>query len=63
LQKFFRIASEFFQFVVRLLRPGKLHQLYFLKLMLANNSAHVLPIGTGFAAEAWGVGRQRDGQA
>ena len=39
------------QFIVRILRTGKLHQLNFLKLMLADDTAYVLAVRTGLAAE------------
>ena len=42
---------------------GKLHQLHFLKLMLTDNSADILPIRSGFAAKTGSVRGQANWQA
>src|ERR1017187_10545572 len=56
------IASELFVLLVRLLGLGELHQLNLLELVLADDAAHVLAMRAGFAAEAWSIGSERDGQ-
>ena len=62
LQNVLGIGGELFELVVALLGPRELHQLHLLKLVLADDAAHVAAVGAGFAAEAGRVGAQRDGQ-
>src|SRR5215472_17711064 len=45
-----------------MLGPSELHQLDLLELVLADDSAHVAPIGPSLAAETRRVGAQRDGE-
>src|ERR1700756_199681 len=53
LQNFFRVTGQLLMFLVRAFRMRKLHQFHFLKLMLPDDSANVLPIRSCFATEAW----------
>ena len=46
------MMGQFLQLVVGIFRPREFHQLDFLELMLANDSAHVFPIGSRLAAKA-----------
>src|SRR5258708_32427612 len=51
LKYIFGIASESFEFVVARFRRSELHQLYFLKLVLPDNAAHVTAVRACFTAE------------
>ena len=59
----FGVARELFVLVVRLLGARELYQFHLLKLVLANDAAHVLAVRSGFAAEARRVGGEQQGQA
>ena len=52
LQYHFSVARELLVLVVRLIGPCELHQFNFLKLVLADDPAHVFAIRPGLAAEA-----------
>src|SRR5208283_4364244 len=47
---------------VALFRPRESHQFDLLKLVLADDAAHVAAVAAGFAAETGRVGGQPDGQ-
>ena len=57
------VVGELFEFVVGSFGTSKLYQLHFLKLVLANDSADVFAIRSGFAAKAGRVGGEADRQA
>src|SRR5271156_1155675 len=57
------IVSQLLQFIIRGLGTREFHQFNLLKLVLPDNSAHVLTIGTRFAAKTRGIRRQRNRQA
>src|SRR5581483_5284869 len=59
----FGVTRELLVLIVRSFRTHELHQFDFLKLVLANDSAYVFAVGTGFTAEAGSVGGERDGKA
>src|SRR5581483_5044519 len=62
LQYRFSVVRELLVLFVGFVRARELHQLHFLKLVLADDATHVLAVGTGFAAETWSVRGERDGQ-
>ena len=62
LQNFLCIPRELFMFLVGLLRARELDQFYFLKLVLANDAAHVLAVRPSFATEARSVSRYANRQ-
>ena len=47
---------------VRLIGAGKFDQLHLLKLVLADDSTHILAVRAGFGTEARGVSHQAHGQ-
>ena len=57
-QDVFGVADHFFQCVVRRFGADDLHHFHFVKLVLADQAAHVFAVRTGFAAEAGGMGGQ-----
>ena len=57
------VVGQFFQFVVRSLGTRELHQFHLLKLVLADDSAHILAVRSGLAAKARSVRGQRNRQA
>ena len=59
---FFGIGRQLFQLVIALLGSREFHQLHFLKLVLADDAAHIAPVGTSLAAETGRVGAELDGQ-
>src|SRR5208283_1616769 len=63
LQHLLGIARELLVFFPRLLWLGELHELDFLKLVLANDASHILAVRTGLAAEARRVRGERNRQA
>ena len=58
LQDRFRVPRELLVLFVGILRSRKLHQLHFLKLVLAYDPAHILPIRSRLAAKARCVRRK-----
>ena len=62
LEHFFRVQRQRFELVVRLLRRRQLDELDFVELVLANQSADVLAVRSGFASEARRVGGVADRQ-
>src|SRR5690349_23187133 len=48
--------------LIALLRSCKLHQLHFLKLVLADDSTDIASVRSGFAAKARCIGAQRNRQ-
>src|SRR5687768_14759850 len=59
----FCVGYQRFQFIAGLFGKRELHELYLIKLMLAEDAADVLAIGAGFAAETRRVGGELDGKA
>src|SRR5947209_7052591 len=54
---------QLLKLLVRFLRARELYQLHFLKLMLADDAAHVFAVRTSLAAEAWRISGNRKRQA
>src|SRR5262245_10681872 len=63
LQNLFGIVHQGFQFLIGLFRPREFHQFDFIELMLTENSADVLAVGSGFAAETWSICGKLDRQS
>src|SRR4029077_6148958 len=63
LQDYLGVMRQLFELFVGSVGPRKFDQFDFLELMLPDNSAHILAIGTSFAAEAGSVSRERNRQA
>ena len=63
LEDFFGVARELFVLLVGVLRTREIYQFHFLKLVLANDAAHIFAVRSGFAAKAWRVGSERNRQA
>ena len=53
---------KLFELIVRIVRPREFHQLDFLKLMLANDAAHILPVRARLTAKAGSICSKRNGQ-
>src|SRR6266516_7269289 len=54
---------KLFELTVRIIRAREFHQLNFLKLVLANDAAHILPVRTRLTAKAGSICSKRNGQA
>src|SRR5690242_15998181 len=63
LQNLLGVPCQFLVLFVGILRPRKLHELDFLKLMLPDDAADVFAIRPSLAAEARSVGGERDRQS
>ena len=62
MQNIFGIARQRLKFVVTRFGFRELHQLHFLKLMLANNAAHIPPVRPRFTPETRRIRAKLDGQ-
>src|SRR6185312_1982426 len=63
LQNFLGVVSQLLQLLVRSVGPGKFDQFDLLELVLPDDAAHVISVGTSLAAEARSVGGERKRQA
>src|ERR1035441_590814 len=59
----FGVVRQLLEFVVRSLGTRELYQFDLLKLVLADNSAHVFAVRSGLAAKTGSIGSQRNRQA
>ena len=62
LEDFFGMPHHFFERIVRLLGAHDLHHFHFVKLMLADEAAHIFAVGAGFGAEAGRMGGELERQ-